>query len=137
LEISAPDSGIDPNEPVSVAFASFWSLHSWAESTRLYKGTKNFQKGEQSMLPNQRTKTLVTKILITCLMASLVVASPTWGADKSKDEETLRNSAAVLKAMLDSDSVPKDVLARADCVIVLPSVKKAAFGVGEAAAVGP
>jgi lipid-binding SYLF domain-containing protein len=82
------------------------------------------------MLSNQSTKTLVTKIVITFLMAWLVVGSPTRGADKSKDEETLRNSAAVLRAMLGSDSVPKDLLARADCVIVLPSVKKAAFGVG-------
>ena len=83
------------------------------------------------MLPNQRTvKTPVPMTLLVCLTAWLVFADSIWGAAKSKDEETLRNSATVLKAMLGSDTVPKDLLARADCVIILPSVKKAAFGVG-------
>jgi lipid-binding SYLF domain-containing protein len=53
-----------------------------------------------------------------------------WGGDKSSDEETLRNSATVLKAMLDANTVPKDALARADCIIVLPGVKKGAFLLG-------
>lgn len=36
----------------------------------------------------------------------------------------------MLKAMLSTDTVLKNLFTRADCVIVLPSVKKAAFGVG-------
>ena len=62
---------------------------------------------------------------------------PSWGADKAKDEETLRNAATVLQAMIDSKSVPMDVLARANCIIVLPSVKKFGFGVGGSGGRGP
>jgi lipid-binding SYLF domain-containing protein len=62
---------------------------------------------------------------------------PAWGDDKSKDEETLKNATKVLSDMLSSDKVPADVLARADCVIVLPSVKKFGFGVGGSGGRGP
>lgn len=62
---------------------------------------------------------------------------PAWGDDKSKDEETLKNATKVLSDMLSSDKVPADVLARADCVIVLPSVKKFGFGIGGSGGRGP
>ena len=51
------------------------------------------------------------------------------GLGQGSDEETLRNATTVLTAMVDSKDVPADVLAKADCVIVLPGVKKLAFGV--------
>lgn len=80
-----------------------------------------------------------TKML--CLLTSLLLifsTVPVWAADKeSSDEETLRNATAVLQAMLDSKNVPADVLAKADCVIVLPSVKKVAVGVGATGGRGP
>jgi lipid-binding SYLF domain-containing protein len=62
---------------------------------------------------------------------------PAWGDDKSKDEETLKNATKVLSDMLSSDKIPTDVLARADCVIVLPSVKKFGFGIGGSGGRGP
>jgi len=74
------------------------------------------------------------------LIASIFIAlftQPVLGADKSKDEETLRNAATVLQGMVDSKDVPQDVLARADCVIVLPSVKKFGFGIGGSGGRGP
>jgi len=67
----------------------------------------------------------------------LVFAVPVWGGSKSKDEETLRNAATVLTAMLESNSVPTDLLARAYCVVVLPDVKKFGFGVGGSGGRGP
>ena len=48
---------------------------------------------------------------------------PVWAANKEDDEETLRNAAAVLQALLDSKGVPATVLAKADCVIVLPVLR--------------
>src|SRR5579875_2949242 len=43
-------------------------------------------------------------------------------------EKRLQASGEVLKEILDMpDSIPKSLLDKADCVIVLPSVKKAAF----------
>jgi len=62
---------------------------------------------------------------------------PACGADKSKDEETLKNAATVLQRMIDNKNVPADVPARANCIIVLPSVKKFGFGVGGSGGRGP
>ncbi len=59
-----------------------------------------------------------------------------WG-DKSKDEETLRNAESVLQAMLSSKSVPLELLQKAQCVIVLPGVKKFGFGIGGSGGRGP
>ncbi len=62
---------------------------------------------------------------------------PASAADKSKDEETLRNAEAVLKAMLDSNSLPMEVLKKAQCVMVLPGVKKFGVGIGGSGGRGP
>ena len=52
-------------------------------------------------------------------------------ADQEKDEDRLRNSGTVLKEILDvPDDIPRDLLDKADCVVVFPSVLKAAFIVG-------
>jgi SH3 domain-containing YSC84-like protein 1 len=84
------------------------------------------------MFPNRAERSLLifVKITLLCFATLPVPRLLAWGGDKSKDEETLRNSATVLKAMLDANTVPRDVLARANCIIVLPGVKKAAFLVG-------
>jgi SH3 domain-containing YSC84-like protein 1 len=73
---------------------------------------------------------------VTCFLAALLVL-PTWGGDNAKDEETLRNAATVLQGMIDSKSVPVDLLEHADCIIVLPSVKKFGIGIGGSGGRGP
>ena len=60
---------------------------------------------------------------------------PAWG--QGKDEETIRNATTVLQAMVASNSVPVSVLAKADCIIILPSVKKFAVGIGGSGGRGP
>jgi lipid-binding SYLF domain-containing protein len=67
----------------------------------------------------------------------ILLALPVWGASKQSDEETLRNATTVLQAMLGSKDVPASVIGKADCIIVLPSVKKFAFGVGGTGGRGP
>ena len=67
----------------------------------------------------------------------LLLAISASAADKQKDEETLRNAHSVLQAMLSSDSVPADVLTKAECVIVMPGVKKFGFGIGGSGGRGP
>jgi lipid-binding SYLF domain-containing protein len=67
-------------------------------------------------------------VLVTFLPVLTGVAS---AADKTKDEDRLKNSGAVLKEILDvPDDIPQDLLDKADCVVVFPSVLKAAFIVG-------
>lgn len=79
-------------------------------------------------------------MVVSCSLTAVFLASLSMtvlGADKGSDEETLRNAATVLRAMLDSKSVPASVVTKADCVIVLPGVKKFAVGVGGTGGRGP
>jgi lipid-binding SYLF domain-containing protein len=80
----------------------------------------------------------IRKMTVSLCLASLTLMTlPAWGGDKEKDEETLRSANKVLQEMLKSDSVPSGVLAKADCVIVLPNVKKVGFGIGGSGGRGP
>ena len=74
----------------------------------------------------------MNKKLMSVLSAFvLLAATPMWSADKDKDEDRLQTSGTVLKEVLAiPDDIPRDLLHRADCVIVFPSVLKAAFIVG-------
>ena len=80
------------------------------------------------------------KISVTCLLTFLLSISfflTVRADDTAKDQETLGNAATVLQAMLDAKSVPESLLAKANCVIILPSVKKGAFIVGGTGGRGP
>src|SRR3977135_1425879 len=67
----------------------------------------------------------------TVLLAVTLLAQVASASDQTKDDERLRNSGTVLKEILDvPDSIPQDLLDKADCVVVFPSVLKAAFIVG-------
>jgi lipid-binding SYLF domain-containing protein len=77
---------------------------------------------------------------VLCLVAALAIVLmtlPALAADKASDEETIRNATTVLEAMLSSDNIPKSALEKADCVVILPGVKKFAFGVGGTGGRGP
>src|SRR5260370_33760760 len=61
----------------------------------------------------------------------LLTVTPLRSADKEQDEDRLDKSGTVLKEILViPGDVPKDLLGKADCVVVFPSVVKAAFIVG-------
>jgi lipid-binding SYLF domain-containing protein len=62
---------------------------------------------------------------------------PAVAADKEKDEDTLKQAAIVLGDMLNDKNISLDALAKADCVMVLPGVKKFGFGVGGSGGRGP
>jgi len=74
--------------------------------------------------------------MVSCLSSIVLVVMVLLGevasaSDQTKDDERLRNSGTVLKEILDvPDSIPQDLLDKADCVVVFPSVLKAAFIVG-------
>jgi SH3 domain-containing YSC84-like protein 1 len=66
-----------------------------------------------------------TSVTLLALMATAGLAG------QGKEEDRLRECATVLKEILGMpDSIPKDLLDKAECVIVFPSVKKFAVGVG-------
>jgi SH3 domain-containing YSC84-like protein 1 len=95
-----------------------------AACLRLSTGTQE-SNGENHM----RKLLPCLSIILLALVALLgEVAS---ASDQTKDDERLRNSGTVLKEILDvPDNVPQDLLDKADCVVVFPSVLKAAFIVG-------
>lgn len=66
-------------------------------------------------------------------MGLLMAASLPLSAaqDNKKEADRLQNCGTVLKEILDiPDDIPQDLLDKADCVIVYPSVLKAAFVIG-------
>ena len=71
-----------------------------------------------------------------CLSGILLVVLPLLAevasaSDQTKDDDRLRNCGTVLHEILDvPDNIPQDLLDKADCVVVFPSVLKAAFIVG-------
>jgi len=70
------------------------------------------------------------KKLWVFLVATLVLASNSF-ADNKKECARVENSGQVISEILNApEDIPQDLLDKADCVIVLPSVVKAAFIVG-------
>jgi len=81
-----------------------------------------------------RTKIATVSSLVSLLV---ILTLPAWSADKNKDEETIRNATTVLQSMVGSKEVPASTVAKADCIIILPSVKKFAVGIGGTGGRGP
>ena|ERR1700693_6392796 len=58
-----------------------------------------------------------------------VLSFPAFAQDKEADR--VENAGQVMKEILNApDSIPQSVLDKADCVVILPSVLKFAFGFG-------
>jgi SH3 domain-containing YSC84-like protein 1 len=75
------------------------------------------------------------KRLLTVFAASVLVATATFAKsaeESAKDENNrLRSAGTVLQEILDvPEDIPQDMLDKARCVVVLPSVLKAAFVIG-------
>ncbi len=70
------------------------------------------------------------KKFIACSLVVLISTVAAFASDE-REEERVKDAGTVLKEILDiPDDIPQELLDKAECVIVLPSVKKAAFGVG-------
>lgn len=60
-----------------------------------------------------------------------LLACPTFAANGSKEQKRLETCGQVLGEILDiPDGIPRDMLNKAECVIVIPSVLKFAIGLG-------
>ena len=71
------------------------------------------------------------KKIMACFLAMWMSAVPTFAAADEKEAERVKESGEVMKEILNiPDDIPQDLLDKAECVVVLPSVKKGAFGVG-------
>ena len=66
--------------------------------------------------------------IVAAMMAMGILTVPFQG---DTEAERLRNSALALKEIFGMpDSIPEDLLHKAECVIVIPGVKKVAVGIG-------
>jgi len=68
------------------------------------------------------------KRTIASIALCLVVASPLFA--QKKEDERLANSATVMREILGEKGLSTSVLNQAMCVVVYPSVKKVAVGIG-------
>ncbi len=66
-----------------------------------------------------------------CFLAVVLLGSPAFAARNEKEQDRVKEAGEVLKEILNiPDDIPEDLLDKAECLIILPSVKKGAFGVG-------
>ena len=64
-------------------------------------------------------------------MALALIALALSAAEDKKETERLENCGNVMKEIMDiPDDIPQDLIDRAECVIIYPSVLKAAFVIG-------
>src|SRR5262250_14207 len=76
---------------------------------------------------NQRGTPMIQR-LIACLLTFGLVALPLSASDNQRETMRLNNCGTVLKEIMDiPDDIPQDLLDKAECVIIYPSVLKAAF----------
>ncbi len=72
----------------------------------------------------------VLSYLASFLLAAALVALPLQAKD-SKEEERVQNAGKVLAEIMNiPDDIPQDLLDKAECVIIIPSVLKLAIGIG-------
>ena len=70
------------------------------------------------------------KVLISFLFLFAFVCAPAF-ADSEKEADRVKEAGEVMKDIINiPDNIPHDLIDRAECVIVLPSVLKLAIGIG-------
>src|SRR5215472_10903632 len=85
------------------------------------------------MVHVQLSRRLLMRQFAALLLALTLIGLPlsTAAADKDKVQDRVENCGLVLKEIMDiPDDIPQDLIDKAECVIVYPSVLKAAFVIG-------
>jgi lipid-binding SYLF domain-containing protein len=71
------------------------------------------------------------KKLIVCLLVVFLSGLAAFAENDEREQDRVKDAGVVLKEILNiPDDIPQDLLDKAECVIILPSVKKGAFGIG-------
>jgi len=93
--------------------------------TRLIVGVGSALLRRATVIRHMKEKE-VSFLTMACLC--LMIPAIAIAADNEKEQERVKESGNVMKELLESSSgIPISVLNKAECVIVLPSVKKAGF----------
>ncbi len=88
---------------------------------------------------HEKTSERSTRKAFPCFVIAVVLLMimPVFAGDKEKDEDTLHEANLVLQGFLNSNKVSLSALSKADCVLILPNVKKFGFGIGGSGGRGP
>jgi lipid-binding SYLF domain-containing protein len=71
------------------------------------------------------------KKFIVCLITVLISSVAAFAANDEREADRVKDAGVVMKEILNiPDDIPQDLLDKAECVIILPSVKKGALGIG-------
>src|SRR5258708_17637791 len=71
------------------------------------------------------------KKVTACFLAVVLLAASAFASRDEREQERVKEAGEVLKEILNiPDDIPQDLLDKAECLVILPSVKKGAFGVG-------
>jgi len=82
----------------------------------------------------------IIRRVLPCFLTStvmLLLILPVFAGDKEKDEDTLRQANLLLQSLVNDNNISPTVLSQADCVLILPGVKKFGFGIGGSGGRGP
>jgi lipid-binding SYLF domain-containing protein len=73
---------------------------------------------------------LVKKFMVCCIVV-LMSGVAAFAANDEREADRVKDAGVVLKEILNiPDDIPEDLLDKAECIVILPSVKKGAFGIG-------
>lgn len=71
------------------------------------------------------------KKIVMCFVLVVISSLTAFAANDVHEQERVKDAGQVLKEVLNiPDNIPQELLDKAECVVVLPSVKKGAFGIG-------
>src|SRR5437899_4875337 len=69
--------------------------------------------------------------ILSALLLMCAFLLPAFAAENQKEEDRVKEAGVVLKEILNiPDDIPQDLLDKAECLVILPSVKKGALGIG-------
>jgi lipid-binding SYLF domain-containing protein len=88
-------------------------------------------------IASEKTNGRTRRRAALCFLPVVLLILPLLAADKQKDEDTLSKANLLLQDMLNSKDISAGALSKADCMLILPDVKKFAFGVGGSGGRGP
>jgi lipid-binding SYLF domain-containing protein len=81
--------------------------------------------------PEVKERSVKNRVWVVITLAVVLVAARVSTQETEKETDRLQNAATVLKEIFGMpDSIPQDLLDKAECAIVFPSVKKVAVGIG-------
>jgi lipid-binding SYLF domain-containing protein len=85
----------------------------------------------QDVLSRDRNQIRRIEMRKGCVVLSIAILTAAVTLGQEKEQERLKECRSVISEILDiPDGIPQDLLDKAECVVVFPSVKKLAIGIG-------